>query len=201
MGNEFVNINFVGSYPSAKLMPATGLPEYAFIGRSNVGKSTLINYLSNRKAIAKTSKKPGKTQTINLYNVDDKWAIVDLPGYGYASTSKQARRNWMKMIYDYLENRDTLANCFVLLDSRHKLQDVDRDFLLWLGEKQIPFSIIFTKTDVLSKNKTAANIAKIKKELLSDWEYLPDTFAVSSLKRMGREAILAYIESINKKIR
>lgn len=201
MGNEYVNIKFIGSYPSVKKMPATGLPEYAFIGRSNVGKSTLINYLSNRKSIAKTSKKPGKTQMINLFEVDNAWGMVDLPGYGYAATSKTTRRSWMKMIYEYLEKRENLANCFVLLDSRLPLQEVDRNFLLWLGQKQIPFSIIFTKTDVLSKNKTNANIAKIKRELEKDWEFLPETFAVSSLKKTGREAILQYIESINKMIK
>ena len=200
MSKDFVNINFVGSYPSVEKMPDLDIPEYAFIGRSNVGKSTLINYLSNRKAIAKTSKKPGKTRLLNLFNVDNKWAIVDLPGYGYASISKAQRRKWMKMIYEYLESRRNLATCFVLLDSRLNLQEVDRNFLRWLGSKQVPFSLVFTKIDAMSKRKSEENINNLKSELLKDWEFLPETFAVSSVKKIGREAIIEYIESINNSI-
>ena len=198
--NFYLDINIIGSFPTIDLMPNQKMPEYAFIGRSNVGKSSLINYLSQRKAIARTSKKPGKTQLINLFSVDDKWAFVDLPGYGYAAIARQKRVSWKKMIYDYLEKRENLVNCFVLLDSRVPLQDVDKLFLDWIGKKGIPFSIVFTKIDSLKPLQKKKNIDFIKNELLKYWEILPDMFEVSSLKKIGGSEILKYIGKLNRTV-
>jgi GTP-binding protein len=198
---SFIDINFIGSFPSYQKMPEKEIPEYAFIGRSNVGKSSLINYLSLRKSIAKTSKKPGKTQMLNLFEISKDWALVDLPGYGYASIARKKRISWMKMIYDYLEYRKNLVNCFVLLDSRHTLQDIDRNFINWLGEKGIPFSIVFTKIDAIKPLKKNENINGIKNELLKNWEELPELFEVSSVKKIGRENIMKYIDYLNKSIK
>ncbi len=199
--NEFIDIKFIGSFPSIDKMPKSNKPEYAFIGRSNVGKSSLINYLSNRKAIAKTSKKPGKTQMINLFDIRDEWSMVDLPGYGYATITKKKRIAWKKMIYNYLEKRENLMCCFVLLDSRITLQDVDLQFLMWLGEKSVPFSIIFTKIDAVRKGKKEANIDAIKSVLLERWNSLPPDFEVSSVKKIGREELVKYIEELNNSIK
>ncbi len=199
--NEFIDIKFIGSFPSIEKMPKNIKPEYAFIGRSNVGKSSLINYLSNRKAIAKTSKKPGKTQMINLFDIRDSWSMVDLPGYGYATITKKKRIAWKKMIYNYLEKRENLMCCFVLLDSRIPLQDIDLQFLVWLGEKSVPFSIVFTKTDAVRKGKREANIAAIKSALLEKWTSLPPDFGVSSVKKTGREDLLRYIAELNNSIK
>ncbi|HHB51580.1 MAG TPA: YihA family ribosome biogenesis GTP-binding protein [Saprospiraceae bacterium] len=198
--DNFIDIEFIGSFPSEKKMPVNKKAEYAFIGRSNVGKSSLINYLSLRKDIAKTSKKPGKTQMINLFDVKDKWSLVDLPGYGYASVARKKRQSWMKMIYDYLEFRPNLAICFVLIDSRIPFQDIDRNFILWLGKKNIPFALVFTKIDALKPLERKENIGKIKNEILKYWETLPETFEVSSVKKIGRENIINYINEINKSI-
>ncbi len=198
---SFIDINFVGSFPSCQKMPEKLIPEYAFIGRSNVGKSSLINYLSLRKSIAKTSKKPGKTQMINLFEVGKEWALVDLPGYGYASIARKKRISWMKMIYDYLESRKNLVNCFVLLDSRLPLQEIDKNFINWLGAKGIPFSIVFTKIDAIKPLKKTENIDSIKKELLKSWEELPELFEVSSVKKTGRDDIMKYIDFLNKSIK
>ncbi len=201
MEKSFIDINFIGSFPSFEKMPENKIPEYAFIGRSNVGKSSLINYLSLRKSIAKISKKPGKTKLINLFEVKNAWSLVDLPGYGYASIARKKRISWMKMIYDYLENRMNLINCFVLLDSRHTLQDIDRNFINWLGSKGIPFSIVFTKIDAVKPLKKAENIESIKNDLLLNWEELPELFEVSSVKKIGRENIMKYIDYLNKSIK
>ena len=198
--NMFIDINFIGSFPSIDKMPPNKKPEYAFIGRSNVGKSSLINYLSNRKAIAKTSKKPGKTQMINQFDIADKWTMIDLPGYGYATITKKKRIAWKKMIYNYLEKRENLMCCFVLLDSRHTLQDIDLQFLEWLGEKAVPFSIVFTKIDAIRKGKRVENIESIKSDLLKKWNSLPPDFQVSSVKKIGGEELLKYIEELNNTI-
>lgn len=198
--NFYIDIKIVGSFPTIDLMPNQKMPEYAFIGRSNVGKSSLINYLSKRKSIARTSKKPGKTKLINLFSVDNKWAFVDLPGYGYAAINRQKRVSWKKMIYDYLEKRENLVNCFVLLDSRVPLQDVDKLFLDWVGKKGIPFSIVFTKIDSLKPLQKKKSIDLIKNELLKYWETLPDIFEVSSLKKIGGSELLKYIGKLNRTV-
>jgi len=198
--NSFVDINFIGSYPSIDKMIRHERFEYAFIGRSNVGKSSLINYISNRKSIAKTSKKPGKTQMINLFNVEENWSIIDLPGYGYATIARRKRIAWKKMIYDYLEKRRNLINCFVLIDSRIPFQDIDRQFINWVGEKNIPFSLVFTKVDAIKPLKKTQNINAIKKELLQDWHELPTIFEVSSVDKIGGEALIKYIRTLNNSI-
>ncbi len=200
-GSFFNNVEFVGSFVGVDSMPPEGKFEYAFIGRSNVGKSSLINYLVGRKSIAKTSKKPGKTQLINLFDIDDDCRFVDLPGYGYASISKNKRNKWKKMIYDYLEKRPNMVNCFVLLDSRHELQEIDKNFIDWLGKKRIPFSLVFTKIDVLKLNQKNRNISKIKSELLKNWEFLPDSFEVSSIKKMGGDDLVTYVLQLNQELK
>jgi len=197
----FIDINFIGSFPSIDKMPPNNKPEYAFIGRSNVGKSSLINYLSNRKAIAKTSKKPGKTQMINQFDIGKEWTMIDLPGYGYATITKKKRIAWKKMIYNYLEKRENLMCCFVLIDSRHPLQDIDLQFLEWLGAKSVPFSIVFTKIDAIKKGKKDENVESIKTELLKKWSSLPPDFEVSSIKKIGRDELLKYIRGLNKSIK
>ncbi|MFM7021970.1 MAG: ribosome biogenesis GTP-binding protein YihA/YsxC [Flavobacteriales bacterium] len=177
--------------------PVTNLPEYAFIGRSNVGKSSLINALTNHKNLAKTSATPGKTQLINHFLINEKWFITDLPGYGYAKVSKGVKSGWEKMISDYLLQRKNLMYTFVLVDSRHAPQKIDVEFINWLGENQIPFCIVFTKTDKMGKVKAAQNIADYGKALLEYWEELPITFSTSSEKKEGMEQILDFIEQCN----
>jgi len=200
MEDFFNEIGFIGSFPDIDTCPKHKIPEYAFIGRSNVGKSTLINYLANHSGLAKTSKKPGKTQMINIFKVDESWCMVDLPGYGYAVASKKDRQKWKRMIYDYLESRTNLINTFVLIDSRLELQKIDLDFTNWLGEKGIPFSIIYTKTDGVTKSKLDFHIERIENELLKSWSSLPPRFLTSSVKKSGREAILQFIDKINKSL-
>lgn len=177
--------------------PPPVLPEYAFIGRSNVGKSSLINMLVNNKSLAKTSSKPGKTQTINHFIVNKNWYLVDLPGYGFAKTSKTIRQKWHKMISDYLLFRENLQLVFVLVDSRLEPQQIDVDFINNLGEKGIPFAIIFTKTDKNSSGKTMSNIQKMKNTLSETWESLPVMMVSSAVSGVGREEILNFIEEIN----
>lgn len=193
------HVNFVGSYEHEWQCPKDGRPEYAFIGRSNVGKSSLINMLSGRKAIAKVSNTPGKTQTINFFDVDLSWYLVDLPGYGYAKISKNKRRKWEQMIDRYLVERRSLVCTFVLLDSRHPLQDVDLEFINRLGEFRIPFSIVYTKTDKLKPSQIETHVQRIQDELLKYWETLPDQFITSSEKRVGREELLGFIADLNNK--
>lgn len=180
-----------------KKCPEANLPEYAFIGRSNVGKSSLINMLTNNKSLAKTSSKPGKTQTINHFIIDDSWYLVDLPGYGYASISKSMREKWVKMIDDYLVQRPNLQIVFVLVDSRLEPQKIDIAFINKLGENGVPFSIIFTKTDKISNAQIQRNVAAFCKKLLETWEELPPHFLSSAETGRGREEICAYIEGIN----
>lgn len=178
----------------------TGLPEYAFIGRSNVGKSSLINMLTGRKGLAMTSQKPGKTQLINHFLINKDWYLVDLPGYGYARLSRDGRDGLRKMIEDYILERTELVCLFVLLDSRLEPQRIDLEFIEWLGEEGIPFALVFTKADKLSKGKLAANIAAYKERLLQQWEELPPLFITSSEARMGRDELLSYIDGINKSL-
>ena len=191
---------FVISNSRVNKCPTTGLPEYAFIGRSNVGKSSLINMLTGRKGLAMTSQKPGKTQLINHFLINKDWYLVDLPGYGYARLSRDGRDGLRKMIEDYILERTELVCLFVLLDSRLEPQRIDLEFIEWLGEGGIPFALVFTKADKLSRGKLAANIAAYKERLLQQWEELPPLFITSSEARLGRDELLSYIDGINKSL-
>jgi GTP-binding protein len=174
--------------------PKPTLQEYAFIGRSNVGKSSLINMLCNNNKLAKTSATPGKTQLINHFLINEAWYLVDLPGYGFAKTSKTARTRFETIIFDYCKKRETLVCLFVLIDSRLPLQKIDLEFMSWCAETGIPFSIIYTKTDKNSKAELARNIKNIEKELLTIWTELPNSFVSSAEKKVGREDILEFID-------
>ncbi|MCA0933593.1 ribosome biogenesis GTP-binding protein YihA/YsxC [Lutimonas saemankumensis] len=180
--------------------PKENLPEYAFIGRSNVGKSSLINMLTDHKNLAKTSGKPGKTQLINHFLINKSWFLVDLPGYGYASVSKDKRKGFQKFIKDYFNKRMQLACTFVLIDSRHKPQKIDLEFIEYLGVNGIPFCIVFTKADKLNASTLPKNIDAYKRELLNTWEELPTYFVSSSSDKRGREDILSFIEDVNLQI-
>jgi GTP-binding protein len=184
---------FVGSSTSLSGCPKPGPPEFAFIGRSNVGKSSLINMLVERKALAKTSVRPGKTQTINHFIVNDAWYLVDLPGYGYASVGKSTKKSWPQMISSYLLDRDTLTNTFVLIDSRLEPQAIDKEFITWAGKSMIPFSIVFTKADKISKPAFEKTVELWSRELSRTWTELPPMFSSSAVRRMGRDEILDYI--------
>ena len=188
---------FVISNSRVEKCPTTGLPEYAFIGRSNVGKSSLINMLTARKGLAMTSQKPGKTQLINHFIINDAWYLVDLPGYGYARLGKDSRDSLRRMIEDYVLERKELVLLFVLLDGRHDPQKIDLEFIQWLGEEGVPFALVFTKADKLSKGRLAANVEAYKAKLHEEWEELPPIFVTSSEERMGRDELLGYIEEIN----
>ena len=178
--------------------PAGTRHEYAFIGRSNVGKSSLINMLTNHSGLAKTSQTPGKTMLINHFLINNEWYIVDLPGYGYASRGKDSREQLKVIIESYILRREQMTNLFVLVDSRHKPQKIDLEFMQWLGENGVPFSIVFTKLDKLGLNVGKANIGTYKQVLLEQWEELPPIFVTSSVDGRGREDLLAYIEELNK---
>jgi len=191
---------FVISNTDIDLCPKDGKPEYAFIGRSNVGKSSLINMITDHKKLAKTSGRPGKTQLINHFIINDEWYIVDLPGYGYAKVSKTSRASWEKFISEFLTKREELVNVFVLIDSRLEPQKIDLEFMNWCGQKQIPFSMVFTKIDKLSSTALQKNLAKYKKEMLKTWAELPPVFTSSATSKFGREKILNYIENINNAI-
>lgn len=195
---EIKSAEFVISNTDIKKCPHNGLPEYAFIGRSNVGKSSLINMLTNRKGLALTSSKPGKTLLINHFIINNEWYLVDLPGYGYASTGKSIREKLKDIIEHYILYRNELTCLFVLLDCRHAPQQIDLEFMNWLGENEIPFSIVFTKIDKLSKNKLGENLKAYQEKLFETWEELPPIFISSSEKRLGREELLDYIEEINQ---
>ncbi len=194
----FNTAQFIISNTDYKKCPPGDKPEYAFIGRSNVGKSSLINMLTNHKNLAKTSSKPGKTQLINHFLVDDRWYLVDLPGYGWAQVSKAKKRQWKKMIADYLLNRENLYLLFILLDSRHTPQPVDMDFIKWAGENEIPLAIILTKSDKNSKNKTFANKAALETRLKQDWGELPKIFTSSATIKTGKLEISDYIRNTSK---
>ena len=197
---QIKSAEFVKSSPNVKDCPTPNMPEYAFIGRSNVGKSSLINHLTGRRKLAKTSSTPGKTQLINHFVINDQWYLVDLPGYGWAQTSKTNKAAWKKMINSYLEERVNLACVFVLVDSRHEAQVIDLEFMQWLGEAEIPFSIVFTKIDKLRKNQVQSNITSYKKTMRQTWEDLPPVFVTSSVNREGGEEILDFIDRINAEI-
>lgn len=189
---------FVASYPRVEKAPISNKPEYAFIGRSNVGKSSLINMLTCTKALAKVSQTPGKTQLINHFLINEEWNLVDLPGYGYAKVSKSDRKAFSDIITNYILKRENLYLLFVLIDSRLEPQQIDIDFVNWLGEHQIPFALVFTKTDKVSSGALQANMDAFAAEMLNTWEELPQMFTSSAVTRTGREEILRYIEEINK---
>lgn len=194
---RITSAEFVISNQDVKKCPSTGLPEYAFIGRSNVGKSSLINMLTNRKNLAKTSGRPGKTQLINHFIINKNWYLVDLPGYGYARVSKSTKKVFQKFITAYFEQRTSLILAFVLIDIRHEPQLIDLEFMRWLGEHQIPFHIIFTKADKLKPGAIEGNVTNYEAIMLEQWEEMPQYFVTSSTKKLGGEELLSYIDSIN----
>lgn len=195
---QIQSAEFVMSNSKVTLCPDSRLPEYAFIGRSNVGKSSLINMLTGKKSLAKTSSTPGKTQLINHFLINKKWHLVDLPGYGYAKVSVKARKKFQSFITDYFLKRPQLVAAFVLVDVRHPPQQIDLDFLEWLGENQIPFYLVFTKADKLSKLRVQQHVDAYKKQLLSgSWAALPEYFVTSATDKTGREEILQEIDRIN----
>lgn len=198
---EIKSAEFVSSYVSYKDCPKTQVPEHAFVGRSNVGKSSLINMLFEKKKLAKTSRSPGKTQLINQFIINDSWYLIDLPGYGYAKVAKSMRKDFNKLINEYALNRENLMCLFVLLDSRHEPQKNDLGFMRWLGEKQIPFAMVFTKADKLSSSAINKNIKNYKKEMLKEWEALPDIFVTSAEQKKGKIEILDYIGRINDMVK
>jgi GTP-binding protein len=189
---------FLQSNTDYEKCPKPDKPEYAFIGRSNVGKSSLINALVQKKNLAKTSQTPGKTQLINHFQIDKKWYLVDLPGYGYAKVSKTDREKFEKMIHEYLENRENLMYTFVLVDIRHEPQKLDMEFMNNLGEQGIPFCIVFTKADKLSQTAVNKSLEVYQAQMLETWEEMPQFFVTSSVNGSGRDEILATIDSLNK---
>ena len=191
---------FIISNTKPENCPKPDLPEYAFIGRSNVGKSSLINMLTGFNTLAKISGKPGKTQLINHFLINKSWYLVDLPGYGFAKASKGERQKWEEFIQKYLKNRINLVNTFVLIDSRLEPQKIDLEFMSWCGEKGIPFSMVFTKIDKLSSSALQKNMAAYRKEMLKYWEELPPIFTTSAESKFGREKLLNYIELWNGNI-
>ena len=197
---QIKSAKFYLSSQKEKDCPKTIMPEYAFIGRSNVGKSSLINMITNQNKLAKTSSTPGKTQLINHFLINNSWYIVDLPGYGYAKTSKSNKKHFQKSITDYFKHRKQLASAFILIDVRHSPLKIDLDFILWLATNKIPFSIIFTKIDKLTKTEIDNKLLNYKKELEKNWEILPEIFLSSSKKHRGKEDILNYIDKINQSI-
>jgi len=197
---EIKQAEFIVSSAKLNQCPGEKIPEYAFIGRSNVGKSSLINMLTNHKGLAKTSSKPGKTRLINHFKINGEWYLVDLPCYGYSKASKSDKKTFQKIITDYIEKRESLVNLFVLLDSRLEPQKIDLEFMEWLGENGIPFSMVFTKIDKLSGNKLNQNIKNYKKKMLEVWEELPVYFATSSENGAGKEELLGYIGQINQQL-
>ena len=189
---------FVISNSDVRKCPQDGKPEYAFIGRSNVGKSSLINMLTGRKKLAMTSATPGKTLLINHFIINNEWYLIDLPGYGYAKRSKSQNEKLQEIISGYILDREQMTLLFVLIDCRHEPQKIDLEFIQWLGENGVPFSIIFTKADKLTKTALASNIAAYKKRLLEEWEELPPVFVTSSESAVGRDEVLQYINEVNR---
>lgn len=189
---------FIISNSDVSKCPNEPLPEYAFIGRSNVGKSSLINMLTGRNSLAKTSARPGKTQLINHFKINSNWFLVDLPGYGYARVSKSAKETFQKFITDYFERREQLVCAFVLIDIRHEAQKIDLEFINYLGESEVPFCIIFTKADKISKGKQQQHVAAYRKKLLAEgWEEMPQHFITSSSEGTGRDELLHFIDGVN----
>lgn len=195
---EIISAAYVVSSPKVEGCPAPDKPEYAFIGRSNVGKSSLINMLTRNARLAKTSASPGKTQLINHFLINDAFYIVDLPGYGYAKVSQTQRAQWEKMIENYLRTRENLMTVFVLIDSRHEPQRIDLAFLRKLGEWQVPFNVIFTKADKSTQRDAAKNARNFVEAMRQEWEFIPRSFITSAVKFTGRKEILNYIEELNQ---
>jgi GTP-binding protein len=185
---------YIGSFQHEKDCPKEDLPEFAFIGRSNVGKSSLINLITNRKELAKVSRTPGKTQSLNFFKIDNSWFLVDLPGYGYAKVSKSSRTGFVKMIKTYLESREHLYCVFVLVDASIPTQTTDLDFINWLGPKEIPFAIVFTKCDKERQNIVSKHMLDFKKKLKEKWKNLPPVFVTSAEKRMGGDVVLDFVK-------
>ena len=198
---EIKKAEFTLSAPMESMCPKDNKPEYAFIGRSNVGKSSLINMLTNNKKLAKTSATPGKTLLINHFIINNEWYLVDLPGYGFAKRSKKEVARLEQMISGYILQREQLVNVFLLVDIRLEPQKIDLEFIQWLGDSSVPFAIVFTKADKLSASKATQQVEAYKKVLLETWEELPPIFVTSAEKRQGREEVLDYIEQINKEIK
>lgn len=194
---EIRSAKYLISSPRVELCPPADKPEYAFIGRSNVGKSSLINMLTGQTKLAKTSGSPGKTQMINHFIVNNEWYLVDLPGYGYARVSQKQRASFSKMIENYLTQRRNLVTVFVLIDSRHKPQQIDLDFLAQLGEWQVPFNIAFTKADKSTQREAAKNVRSFIDAMREEWEFIPRSFLTSAVKGLGRKEMLAYIDELN----
>lgn len=192
-----ISAKFVMSNSDVSKCPLPDRHEYAFIGRSNVGKSSLINMLAANKKLAKTASRPGKTQLINHFLINDSWYLVDLPGYGYAEVPEKIRKQFMDMIRSYILKRENLVCLFVLIDSRHKPQKIDLEFMEWLGENEVPFAMVFTKSDKLSTLRCRINIEEYQKTMLETWETLPPFFVTSAEKFVGREELLDYIEELN----
>jgi GTP-binding protein len=201
MNMEILTAEFLQSNSDFKKCPAEDKPEYAFIGRSNVGKSSLINMLCGKKGLAKTSATPGKTQLINHFVINNQWYLVDLPGYGYAKTSRTEREKWDLMIRSYMQHRKNLMSVFVLIDIRIPPQEKDLDFINWLGEQSIPFGIIFTKSDKQTRIKNEFSVKQFTDRLLKTWESLPPYFITSSENKKGKEELLNYINESNKLFR
>jgi len=195
---EITKAEFVMSNTDFARCPKADRPEYAFIGRSNVGKSSLINMLTNQKGLAKTSSKPGKTQLINHFNINNEWYLVDLPGYGYAKVSKKSRNQFQHIITSYLRNRKNLLCVCVLIDIRHEPQKIDLEFMYWLGENLLPFAMIFTKADKLKPNALQEHVDRYKTKMLESWVELPAMFVTSAEKKEGRDELLAFISDTNK---
>ena len=195
---DITSAEYVISSPDYTKCPAPDKPEYAFIGRSNVGKSSVINMLCNNQKLAKTSGTPGKTQLINHFIINKSWYVVDLPGYGFAKVSQRDRRRWEQMIENYLRKRENLVNIFVLLDSRHSPQKIDLDFVNQLGEWQIPFALIFTKADKETQRVVAANVKAFLDAMRKEWEFLPAHFVTSAIKKLGRDKVLKFIGDLNQ---
>lgn len=191
---KITSATFISSYADVRKCPPPDKPEFAFIGRSNVGKSSLINMLANAKKLAKTSVKPGKTQTINHFLMNESWYLVDLPGYGYASVSKATKEGFGKMIEQYITQRENLSCLFILIDSRLEPQKIDLSFISWAGSKGIPLGLVFTKSDKPARNDLSKNINQFKRTLLAEWEELPPVFITSSEKKTGRDELLAFID-------
>ncbi len=195
---EITSAEYVISSPDYTKCPAPDKAEYAFIGRSNVGKSSVINMLCNNQKLAKTSGTPGKTQLLNHFIINKGWYIVDLPGYGFAKVSQRDRRRWEQMIENYLRKRESLVNVFVLIDSRHSPQKIDLDFVNQLGEWQIPFALVFTKADKETQRVVAANVKAFLDAMRKEWEFLPAHFVTSAIKKLGRDKILNFIGDLNE---
>ena len=197
---QFKETKFIGSFPTLAKCPPPKMPEFAFIGRSNVGKSSLINMLCGNKKLAKVSKKPGKTAAINFFQIDSSWFMVDLPGYGYAVRSKGMKKSFRDMIYSYIEKRRSLACTFILIDANVPPQKNDLDFMEWMGSNAIPFVIAYTKMDRLNKRDRKKNIETIQQKLLESWNELPQQFMTSSEKKEGKEEILAFIREVTSSL-